>query len=57
MAESDLALYQRESVSPQGAAAITQAGSSDPARRPIKKLSKRPLILEPIDNFTTSKTY
>lgn len=36
---------------------IARAGSSDPARRPIKKLSKRPLILEPIDIFTTSKTY
>lgn len=36
---------------------IKRAGSSDPARRPIKKLSNRPLILEPINNFTTSKTY
>ena len=36
---------------------IARAGSSDQARHPIKKLSKRPLILESIDNFTTSKTY
>lgn len=35
---------------------ITWAGSSDPARRPIKKLSNS-LFLESIDNFTTSKTY
>ena len=35
----------------------TRTGSNDSALHLFKTLSKRLLILEPIDNFTTSKTY